>query len=66
MKISKFSPMSIPRPQPTRTARGAFSKAVWIDGAMQWKSAKLIWLSLLELESSFLFQHEEGLTRLRR
>lgn len=27
-------------------ARGAFNNAVWMDGPRQWKSAKLIWLSL--------------------
>ena len=58
MKISKFSPMSIPRPQPTMTARGAFNRAVWIDGARQWKRAKLIWLSLSGSVSGFQFPSE--------
>lgn len=46
MKISKFNPRSLSRHQPTITARGAFNKTVWMDGPRQWKSAKLIWLSL--------------------
>lgn len=40
------------------TARGAFNRAVWIDGARQWKRAKLIWLSLSGSVSGFQFPSE--------
>jgi hypothetical protein len=40
MKISKFRSISLPRIQPTMTTKGALKSAVWIEGPMQWKSAK--------------------------
>lgn len=49
MNISKFRSISLPRPHPTMTTKGALKRAVWIDGPRQWNSAKFIWLSLFEV-----------------
>lgn len=45
VKISKFKSKPLPNPQLTITTKGALNSAVWIEGAMQWNNAKLIWLS---------------------